>query len=93
MRTHIDITVKPTNPFCPAPRSNNQARGKELVPLLDDGNLVDAAWGPSQPPLPLTPMRVHSLEWAGQGVADKLAAIRQKMKGGGGAGGWTPGRG
>jgi hypothetical protein len=65
----------------PAPRP--QAKGKELVPLLADGNLVDAAWGAAQPPLPLAPMRVHPLEWAGQGVAAKLGEMRTKMKGGG----------
>jgi hypothetical protein len=51
------------------------------VPLLADGNLVDVVWGAAQPPLPLAPMRVHPLEWAGESVADKLAAMRQKMKG------------
>ncbi|KIY93943.1 X-Pro aminopeptidase, partial [Monoraphidium neglectum] len=61
-------------------RTKLQARGKELVPLLADGNLVDAAWGDAQPELPLSPLRVHALQWAGQGVADKLAAMRQKMK-------------
>lgn len=60
----------------------SQARGKELVPLLADGNLVDTAWGAEQPPLPLAPLRVHAMEWAGQGVADKVAAMRAKAKGG-----------
>jgi hypothetical protein len=60
-----------------------QARGKELVPLLADGNLVDAAWGDAQPPLPLALLRVHPLRWAGQGVADKLAAMRARIKGAG----------
>ena len=52
------------------------------MPLLADGNLVDAAWGAAQPPLPLTPMRVHPAQWAGQGVGDKLESMRAKMKGG-----------
>ena len=51
------------------------------MPLLADGNLVDAAWGEIQPPLPATPLRDHPLVWAGQGVADKLADMRHKMKG------------
>ncbi|KAI8470117.1 MAG: hypothetical protein J3K34DRAFT_459008 [Monoraphidium minutum] len=57
-----------------------EAKGKELVPLLADGNLVDAAWGAAQPPLPATPMRVHAMEWAGESVASKLAQMRNKMK-------------
>jgi len=52
------------------------------VPLLADGNLVDAAWAAAQPELPLAPMRIHALEWAGQGVADKLTNMRQRMQGG-----------
>lgn len=52
------------------------ARGKELVPLLADGNLVDAAWGAAQPPLPAAPLRVHPLRWAGQAAAEKIAQAR-----------------
>jgi hypothetical protein len=74
-----ELTPRHATPPAPPPW---QARGKELVPLLADGNLVDAAWGDAQPELPLSPLRVHALQWAGQGVADKLAAMRQKMKGG-----------
>jgi hypothetical protein len=53
-----------------------QASGLELVPLLADGNLVDAAWGAERPALPDAPLRVHALEWAGQSVQQKLAEVR-----------------
>jgi hypothetical protein len=53
-----------------------QARGLEVVPLLADGNLVDAAWGPERPGLPEAPMRVHDLQWAGQNIQQKLTEVR-----------------
>lgn len=53
-----------------------QARGLEVVPLLADGNLVDAAWGPERPGLPDAPMRVHDLQWAGQTIQQKLTEVR-----------------
>ena len=74
----------PQRQYTHAHTSRRQARGKELVPLLADGNLVDAAWGETQPPLPLAPLRVHAAEWAGQGVPEKLSEMRAKMKGEGG---------
>ena len=54
--------------------------GKALVPVLD-GNLVDAVWGAGIPPPPDTRIRVHRMEFAGQSVSDKLAAMRSKLEG------------
>uniref|UniRef100_A0A7R9VKA2 Xaa-Pro aminopeptidase P n=1 Tax=Chlamydomonas euryale TaxID=1486919 RepID=A0A7R9VKA2_9CHLO len=52
--------------------SKLEAAGKSLVPLLADGNLVDAAWGSERPAMPMAPVRVHSDEWSGESVADKV---------------------
>jgi Xaa-Pro aminopeptidase len=50
--------------------------GASLVPLVADGNLVDAVWGAARPPPPTAPVRVHPLTWAGEPVPDKLARLR-----------------
>lgn len=55
------------------------AAGKAVVPLLADGNLVDAAWGGEQPAPPKTPLRVHPLQWAGADIGTKLAALRPQL--------------
>lgn len=73
------------DPFCHTVDGLNklkaklEASGLELVPLLADGNLVDAAWGAERPALPDTPLRVHALEWAGQSVQQKLSEVRQQL--------------
>lgn len=75
------------DPFCHTVESLNklkaklEARGLEVVPLLADGNLVDAAWGPERPGLPEAPMRVHDLQWAGQNIQQKLTEVRQQLAG------------
>ena len=53
------------------------ASGRTLVTLST--NPVDAVWGNDRPPPPTAALRVHSLEWAGLSVADKLAAARAEM--------------
>jgi hypothetical protein len=50
------------------------------VPLLADGNLVDAAWGAERPGLPAAPLRVHALEWAGRSVQEKLGEVRARAE-------------
>ncbi|GAB4814313.1 hypothetical protein N2152v2_001359 [Parachlorella kessleri] len=55
------------------------ARGKHLVPL--PVNLVDAVWATERPAAPQGALRVHSLEWAGRSVADKLEDLRKEMQG------------
>lgn len=58
-------------------RQRLAAAGIQLVTL--DTNLVDAVWEAERPPPPEGPLRVHSLEWAGRSVSDKLADLRQQM--------------
>ncbi len=51
-----------------------------MVALLEDGNLVDQAWGPTRPSAPAAPLRVHPAEWAGETVASKLERMRVHMR-------------
>lgn len=39
-----------------------QDAGKVVVPLLEDGNLVDKAWGADRPAAPTVPLRVHDIK-------------------------------
>ncbi|KAL4428500.1 hypothetical protein ABPG75_002589 [Micractinium tetrahymenae] len=57
-------------------RKRLKAAGKSLVPL--EVNPVDGVWE-GRPAAPEAPLRVHSLEWAGQTVADKLASLRPQL--------------
>jgi len=56
----------------------NDVKIGNLVTL--DINLVDKVWGESRPPLPLSPFRVHPLEYAGKSVAEKVGEIRKEME-------------
>lgn len=51
--------------------------GVALVPLAEDGNLVDTVWARARPPPPSAPVRVHPAVWAGESVPDKLARLRE----------------
>lgn len=52
-----------------------------VIDTLDScGNLVDKVWGDARPAVPTSPFRVHSLEYAGISVQDKVSQIREKMK-------------
>jgi len=42
-------------------------------------NLIDAIWGEERPAVPVSPFRVHPLQFAGVTVAEKIATIRQQM--------------
>lgn len=53
---------------------------QELVPLLEGGNLVDAAWAAARPPPPARPLRVHALRWAGEDVPAKLTRMREQVR-------------
>jgi Xaa-Pro aminopeptidase len=44
-----------------------EAKGITVVP--SQGNLVDAVWGDARPAPPAAPLRVHSLEYAGESVS------------------------
>ena len=52
----------------------------ELVTL--ENNLVDAIWT-DRPALPLSPFRVHPLDYAGTSLDDKVAQVREAMARGG----------
>ncbi len=52
----------------------------EIDTLDGKGNLIDAIWGEQRPAVPLSPFRVHPLEYAGQSVTDKVEKIRKEMK-------------
>jgi len=43
-------------------------------------NWVDEVWGSERPPLPVAPLRVHSLDVAGKTPQDKLQELRQAVK-------------
>lgn len=49
----------------------------ELVEVSD--NLIDAIWD-DQPPLPLKPVQIHGLDYAGKSSADKRKEIGEKLK-------------
>lgn len=57
-----------------------QEAGKSLLPLLE-GNLVDKVWGEGRPAPSNAPIRIHKMEHAGESVQDKLARMREDMKG------------
>eukprot|EP00878_Enallax_costatus_P024550 GHUV01026203.1.p1 GENE.GHUV01026203.1~~GHUV01026203.1.p1 ORF type:complete len:123 (+),score=14.81 GHUV01026203.1:545-913(+) len=52
-----------------------QEKGLVAVPLLSEGNLVDAVWGSHRPQAPTAPLRVHPLQWAGSSIKQKLAEV------------------
>lgn len=51
--------------------------------LNDDKNLVDVIWEKDEtaprPPIPVSPFRIHPLEYAGVSVLDKVELIRKEM--------------
>ena len=42
-------------------------------------DLVEQVWGQDRPPMPLAPVRNHSLEYAGRSLANKLGRLRREM--------------
>lgn len=54
--------------------------GKTLVPLLG-GNLVDQLWGSERPGPPTAPLRIHSLDRAGEAAAQKISRLRRQIQG------------
>lgn len=57
---------------------NDKAPIGVLVTLPN--NLVDAVWGDARPAIPVSPFRVHPVEYAGATVAEKIASIRKEMQ-------------
>lgn len=55
-----------------------QESGRKLIPLLEDGNLVDKVWK-DRPAPPAAPVRVHPLQWAGETVGAKITKLREQM--------------
>ena len=49
------------------------------MPLLNDVNPVDAAWGKERPLPPSDGIRVHPMEWAGETVGDKVARMMKQV--------------
>jgi Xaa-Pro aminopeptidase len=43
-------------------------------------NLIDPIWGDARPPVPYNPFRVHTLEYAGVSLAEKVDKVRDQMK-------------
>ena len=58
-------------------RAQLGAKGIGLVLL--ESNPVDTVWGAARPPPPAEPLRVHTLEHAGQSASEKLGALRGEM--------------
>ncbi len=58
-----------------------KGKGVELVPVTQD--LVERVWGTDRPAMPDGPLRVHSLEFAGETVESKLERIAKAMSGNG----------
>ncbi|GAB5389276.1 MAG: aminopeptidase P family protein [Alphaproteobacteria bacterium] len=56
-----------------------KAREKGWVLVPTDGNLVDRIWT-DQPPAPISPIRPHALEYAGESAADKRARLAQDLR-------------
>lgn len=50
------------------------------VLVTEHENLVDAVWGGAQPAIPVSPFRVHPIEYAGATVGQKIAAIRAECR-------------
>ena len=48
--------------------------------LLDPPNVVDVAWGEERPAPPKGRVRLHPLEMAGVGAAEKIAKVREAMR-------------
>ncbi|GIL92401.1 hypothetical protein Vretimale_6469 [Volvox reticuliferus] len=83
-RVGIDPWVHTVNSVRNLRRKLEEA-GKVVVPLLSDGNLVAKVWGSQRPPAPSAPLRVHDMEWAGEGVPAKLTRMREQMRAAGAA--------
>src|SRR3990167_4231183 len=47
--------------------------------LLLKENLIDALWQ-DQPPLPMHPIKIHEVKYAGRSVSEKLAQVRAELK-------------
>eukprot|EP00798_Chlamydomonas_sp_ICE-L_P001672 gene1672-33066_t len=54
--------------------------GKELVPIMEGGNLVDKVWSADRPGDSAAPVRIHPSEWAGETVSAKLDRMRLSIK-------------
>jgi Xaa-Pro aminopeptidase len=54
-------------------RQAAERAGGALVPL--EGNPLDAAWGPAQPPAPLAPVLPHEARFAGESSEEKRARL------------------
>lgn len=58
--------------FSPDALSLLQAGVGEAVALVSlAANPIDEAWGPARPPIPMAPVKPHSLEFAGEASAEK----------------------
>jgi Xaa-Pro aminopeptidase len=54
--------------------------GGSLEPLKS--NLIDVAWGASQPPAPVSPVVMHPLRYAGKSRARKIADVAKQLRAG-----------
>ena len=81
MSAFVSVFPHSFPPFCKSPFPAAQPAGRQFVPLLHDMNLVDQAWGAARPAAPGAPIRVHSMQWAGESTEDKLARIRKQVWG------------
>jgi Xaa-Pro aminopeptidase len=50
------------------------------VLVTEHENLVDPIWAADRPPVPVSPFRVHPLQYAGTSVAEKIAALRSELE-------------
>jgi Xaa-Pro aminopeptidase len=48
--------------------------------VAHEQNLVDLVWGAARPAIPVSPFRVHPIDYAGTSVLEKVAAIRKEMQ-------------
>jgi len=72
------------DPFCHSvsfvDNLKKKLSSKDISVHLLDTNPVDVLWTVGRPPLPTDPVRIHTLEYAGQSCLDKLESIRSRMK-------------
>lgn len=68
-----------TGPEVEILENNIKASGSGKLIALDD-NLVDLAWSSDRPARTQAPVFVHPLQYAGQTVQSKLAALRENLR-------------
>lgn len=74
------ISISAMKRLCAATALAPDGKRITIQPMpLDQPNFVDTIWGSARPAIPAAPIKVHSIQYAGVAVSDKLRGVRAKM--------------